>query len=385
MARLRLVAGEPLPTNRCYLAYLDVNSGEIRVRHSTDGARRGLLRRAFRPGRPAGHSEQGDAGRPTGRNAPRGIHRLRLDRRRHRSHLGRPLKRRRRDLRAARRIAQLLEEVQIDVRAPPFVSADVDPAGNVYLVWADCRFGECTSNGIVLVTSADGVVESTPLRADRRPQRAGAPFRARPGGGSRNQGRRSPPRRRGVHRLEGAGLRRLRDDRRLPGHLGERRPDLAPPLRLNTTSMSTHWIAATSLGPMLADYISVSYVEGRPVPVLTRRRARRWLRLVLPAGDLRRNDDSPVARGAPPTIGGRHGVLVASGLRKELSGDVLFDGVSLTVRRGDRVALAGANGAGKTTLLRAIVGETSLQKGQLSFAKDTRIALHDQRPPRGGV
>ena len=52
------------------------------------------------------------------------------------------------------------------------------------------------------------------------------------------------------------------------------------------------------------------------------------------------------------------------------------------MRRGDRVALAGANGAGKTTLLRAIVGETSLQKGQLSFAKDTRIALHDQRPPR---
>ena len=34
-SRLRLVAGEPLP-GRCYLAYLDVNSGEIRVRHSTD-------------------------------------------------------------------------------------------------------------------------------------------------------------------------------------------------------------------------------------------------------------------------------------------------------------------------------------------------------------
>jgi ATP-binding cassette subfamily F protein 3 len=75
-------------------------------------------------------------------------------------------------------------------------------------------------------------------------------------------------------------------------------------------------------------------------------------------------------------------VLVASGLRKEYSGDVLFDGVSFTVRRGDRFALAGPNGAGKTTLLRAIVGETSVQAGQLSFAKDTRVALHDQRPPR---
>jgi ATP-binding cassette, subfamily F, member 3 len=76
-------------------------------------------------------------------------------------------------------------------------------------------------------------------------------------------------------------------------------------------------------------------------------------------------------------------VLIASGLRKELSGDPLFDGVSFRVRRGDRLALAGPNGAGKTTLLRAIVGETSLQGGELAFAKDTRLALHDQRPPRG--
>jgi ATP-binding cassette subfamily F protein 3 len=77
-------------------------------------------------------------------------------------------------------------------------------------------------------------------------------------------------------------------------------------------------------------------------------------------------------------------VLTASNLRKELSGDPLFDGVSFTLRRRDRLALAGPNGAGKTTLLRAIVGETSLQGGELAFAKGTRIALHDQRPPRRG-
>ena len=76
-------------------------------------------------------------------------------------------------------------------------------------------------------------------------------------------------------------------------------------------------------------------------------------------------------------------VLIASGLRKEFSGDPLFDGVSFRLRRGDRLALAGPNGAGKTTLLRALVGETSLQAGELAFAKDTRVALHDQRPPRG--
>ena len=55
--------------------------------------------------------------------------------------------------------------------------------------------------------------------------------------------------------------------------------------------------------------------------------------------------------------------------------------VSFTVGRKDRLSLAGANGAGKTTLLRAIAGETSLQGGKLAFAKGTRVALHDQRPP----
>ncbi|TML30159.1 MAG: ABC-F family ATP-binding cassette domain-containing protein [Actinobacteria bacterium] len=74
-------------------------------------------------------------------------------------------------------------------------------------------------------------------------------------------------------------------------------------------------------------------------------------------------------------------VLIASNLRKELSGDPLFDGVSFKVERRDRVALSGPNGAGKTTLLRALMGETSLQGGDLAFQKGTRIALHDQRPP----
>ncbi|HEX6761539.1 MAG TPA: ABC-F family ATP-binding cassette domain-containing protein [Gaiellaceae bacterium] len=74
-------------------------------------------------------------------------------------------------------------------------------------------------------------------------------------------------------------------------------------------------------------------------------------------------------------------VLIASALRKELSGDVLFDGVSFKLERRDRLALAGPNGAGKTTLLRILAGETTYQGGELAFEKGTRIALHDQRPP----
>src|SRR6476619_237915 len=74
-------------------------------------------------------------------------------------------------------------------------------------------------------------------------------------------------------------------------------------------------------------------------------------------------------------------VVIASNLRKELAGAVLFDGVSFSVERRDRIALSGPNGAGKTTLLRMLAGETEKHGGELAFQKGTRVALHDQRPP----
>jgi ATP-binding cassette subfamily F protein 3 len=74
-------------------------------------------------------------------------------------------------------------------------------------------------------------------------------------------------------------------------------------------------------------------------------------------------------------------VVIASNLRKELSGSLLFDGVSFSVERRDRIALSGPNGAGKTTLLRILAGQTEKHGGELAFEKDTRVALHDQRPP----
>jgi ATP-binding cassette subfamily F protein 3 len=75
-------------------------------------------------------------------------------------------------------------------------------------------------------------------------------------------------------------------------------------------------------------------------------------------------------------------VVIASELRKEFGGSLLFEGVSFKVERRDRLALAGPNGAGKTTLLRMLTGETSPDAGELAFRKGTRVALHDQRPPR---
>src|SRR4051794_29982424 len=75
-------------------------------------------------------------------------------------------------------------------------------------------------------------------------------------------------------------------------------------------------------------------------------------------------------------------VLIASDLGKDIAGEPLLRGVSFQLERRDRLTLSGRNGSGKTTLLRMLAGESSVDGGELVLAKDVRIALHDQRPPR---
>jgi ATP-binding cassette, subfamily F, member 3 len=75
-------------------------------------------------------------------------------------------------------------------------------------------------------------------------------------------------------------------------------------------------------------------------------------------------------------------VCIASDLAKDMVGNPLLRGISFKLERRERLTLSGRNGSGKTTLLRMLAGETSVDGGQLAFAKDTRVKLHDQRPPR---
>src|SRR4051795_8968404 len=75
-------------------------------------------------------------------------------------------------------------------------------------------------------------------------------------------------------------------------------------------------------------------------------------------------------------------VCMGSDLAKDMAGEALLRGVSFKVGRHERPTLSGRNGSGKTTLLRMIAGETSVDGGELVLAKGTRVALHDQRPPR---
>ena len=59
-------------------------------------------------------------------------------------------------------------------------------------------------------------------------------------------------------------------------------------------------------------------------------------------------------------------------------------GVSLSVGRGERVALLGRNGAGKTTLLRVLTGEQRADEGEVWQAEGLRVAVlaqHHAWPP----
>jgi ATP-binding cassette subfamily F protein 3 len=75
-------------------------------------------------------------------------------------------------------------------------------------------------------------------------------------------------------------------------------------------------------------------------------------------------------------------VVIASDLAKDMAGEPLLRGVSFKLERRDRMTLSGRNGSGKTTLLRMLSGESGIDGGELVFAKDVKVSLHDQRPPR---
>jgi ATP-binding cassette subfamily F protein 3 len=75
-------------------------------------------------------------------------------------------------------------------------------------------------------------------------------------------------------------------------------------------------------------------------------------------------------------------VVIASDVGKDIAGEPLLRGVSFKLERRDRMSLSGRNGSGKTTLLRMLAGEAGIDQGELMLAKGTKIALHDQRPPR---
>ena len=71
-------------------------------------------------------------------------------------------------------------------------------------------------------------------------------------------------------------------------------------------------------------------------------------------------------------------VLDVIGVSKSFSGEMLFDNVAFSLKRGDKAALIGPNGIGKTTLFKMIMGEIGYDKGYITRGVNVRPGYYDQ-------
>jgi hypothetical protein len=256
---------------RCYLAYLELHTREIRTRYSSDG---GLTWSSPVPLRVASQALSGNGAfpivRPDGtllvafsvygsldpaddsilvaRSPDGGV-----------------------TFATAARVAQLFSENMPAVRAPAFVSAEVDAAGTVYLAWADCRFSaQCTTNGVVVATSPDGIVWSTPRRVPFGPADAGRDwFVPAVAVDPTTYGARARVAVAAYSATQPQGCPSCQVVDAYLVRSGDGGRTWRSPARLNAESLPLEWVADTGLGRMLGDYISTSFVGGRPVPVLS--------------------------------------------------------------------------------------------------------------------
>ena len=59
-------------------------------------------------------------------------------------------------------------------------------------------------------------------------------------------------------------------------------------------------------------------------------------------------------------------LVVAKGVSKKFMGTSVLDNVTVTINKGDRIAMMGPNGAGKTTLVRAMLGFYHIDSGNIT-------------------
>ncbi|MFA5156775.1 MAG: ATP-binding cassette domain-containing protein [Candidatus Omnitrophota bacterium] len=71
-------------------------------------------------------------------------------------------------------------------------------------------------------------------------------------------------------------------------------------------------------------------------------------------------------------------MIAINNLSKNYGKKVLFNDLSLTINRGEKIGLIGPNGTGKTTLFSMILGETEPSSGSVQVLKNTRIGYLPQ-------
>ena len=168
------------------------------------------------------------------------------------------------------RISTLSDEEPMDIRAPPLPSAGVDAGGRAYVVWQDARYRDTSgANDIVLTSSPDGMTWSALTRLPL-PVTNGADYFLPAIAGDPGARGHIAVLYHSVALPPSCALFVPGCEERIDVWLVESRDGgltWSASKRLNVESMPVPWLAPTSLGAMLGDYVSVSFVRGRAVPV----------------------------------------------------------------------------------------------------------------------
>ena len=150
-------------------------------------------------------------------------------------------------------ISQLSTRNARPFRAPPLIAAELERSGSVLTAWQDCRFqAGCTANDVVVSRSADGKTWSAPVRVTSGRNVVLPTIGVEPGTGRLAIA---------YYVIQRNGI----DAELITSSNGTR---WSAPQRLNARRMPLEWMPQTTLGRMLADYIGVSWVRGRPLVVL---------------------------------------------------------------------------------------------------------------------
>ena len=94
------------------------------------------------------------------------------------------------------------------------------------------------------------------------------------------------------------------------------------------------------------------------------------------AAQINRQGAAAMALEAGPKSGRK--VIEAKNISKRFGDKVILRDFSLTVQRGDRIALVGPNGVGKTTLLNMLIGQETPDTGSVTLGTNLQLALFDQ-------
>ena len=79
----------------------------------------------------------------------------------------------------------------------------------------------------------------------------------------------------------------------------------------------------------------------------------------------------------PPRSGDQ--VVVMEGLKKAYGSRVIYDGLNMTIRRGERWCVMGKNGAGKSTLLKMVAGALAPDAGDVTLGASLKMGYFSQQ------